>query len=800
MKYIDVNPVKVPAVLYADVDFAFSNINAIVKVDPLTELAKAAKANITKVCEYFGVENLAVKENRVPMSFDIETTNVTEFKTIKGEKKCIKCNSYMYKWQFGIGNTIIHGRTWDQFITLMNAIKDVNQKMDYISTYRVFDANLGFEFQFMAPRFEADGWNISIFAREQRNPITAMFEKDGFFIIFQDALQISNCSLSKLAKNYDLPSTKKDGDLDYSKPRNSKTPLTAEEMEYCSYDCRVLNDFYRWIYVNYVDNGLPFPLTSTGLVRHDTKSLFNSLEMSTVTKGKKRYKKESNFRKSVLPRLFPETYTEYRDLVEMCYSGGFTHANAALAGTLLENVNGGDFTSSYPYTIMFQKFPMSQFIADVAADFDTIRNNNKKGIATIFKARFRGFYTTTTHSTVSISKCYEYVENGKDLDRTQKQINAIVDNGRVVYADVITLYLTDIDLIENLDRFYSWNDVEIFEVKTARYGYLPDYVREACALFYSKKNQLKKAGLSETTAYILAKAFVNSIYGMMVQKLATGEIVYKEGLWEKVVDTIEGGSAELNTEVAYQRQIFDAKSGKLKLFLSPYWGVYVTSHARGNLFTILRQIDKDVIYCDTDSIYYRNPEKWQKVCDDYNAAIYAGNQAAIDDWNNTPGHEEMQLDIDDFRDLGEFDKLNKVGNYSRFITLGAKRYLKEGPKKDKDTGEIKIEVESTIAGLPKKALTEYADKLGVDPFEIFTNGMKIPDCKKCHRYNDKPHFDTVVDEFGNSEDMMEFASVGIYDIDFTMKITDNYMKVMLTYAEAQGREDFEEIYREVMDE
>ena len=113
------------------------------------------------------------------------------------------------------------------------------------------------------------------------------------------------------------------------------------------------------------------------------------------------------------------------------------------------------------------------------------------------------------------------MENGKDLDRTQKQINAIVDNGRVVYADTITLYLTDIDLIENLDRFYDWNDVEIFEVKTARYGYLPDYVRWACALFYSKKNQLKKSGLSETTAYRLAKAFVNSIYGMMVQKLAT---------------------------------------------------------------------------------------------------------------------------------------------------------------------------------------------------------------------------------------------------------------------------------------
>ena len=30
-----------------------------------------------------------------------------------------------------------------------------------------------------------------------------------------------------------------------------------------------------------------------------------------------------------------------------------------------------------------------------------------------------------------------------------------------------------------------------------------------------------------------------------------------------------------------------------------------------------------------------------------------------------------------FFDLGTFDKLNKLGNYTRFKTLGAKRYVKE---------------------------------------------------------------------------------------------------------------------------
>lgn len=797
--YHEVQPVDITPFNYTDVDYVMANI-ANITTFPADSIAPAAKSTRNKIRRMLGDDTIAVRENRAPMSFDIETTGVNKFETKKGVKKCVYSASYMYKWQFGIDDIIIHGRTWDQFISLMNAIRDNNSSgMEYMA-FRCFIANLGFEFQFMAPRLIADGWDCAVFAREARNPITATFTKQGFTMVFQDALQISNCSLSKLAENYALPSKKKDGDLDYSKPRNSKTKLTDEEMEYCSFDCRVLNDFYEWIYVNYVDNGLPFPLTATGLVRHDVKHYFNKFEKVKTTKtvnGKtKTYTKYSTFRKSVLPHMFPDTYEDYLDLVTNCYSGGFTHANAALAGRVLHDVNGGDFTSSYPYTIMFQKFPMTPFISDNITDLDTIRTNNANGIATIFKVKFTNLRTTTTHSTISISKSYEY-KNYASIDECQEALNAIVDNGRVVCADYMTLYITDLDLIENLDKFYEWDDATILMAKTSKYGYLPDYVRWACACFYSAKNKLKKAHMDKTTAYRIAKAFVNSIYGMMVQRLTTGEIAYNDGSWEKVVDAIEGADEHLNSEIEYISQIFD-ENGKVKLFLSPYWGVYVTAHARGNLFKILSQIGLDSIYCDTDSIYYQNPEKWQHICDEYNAAIYKGNLEGINEWNNTPGHEDMQLDIEHFKDLGEFDKLNKLGNYSRFKTLGAKRYLKEGPEFNDKTGEIEIHIESTIAGLPKSALIDRAEELGVDPFDLFQNGMEIPDCKKCHRYNDAPTTDTIIDEDGNVEDMTEFASVGIYDIDFTMKMGSKYCMVLETYAKTKERENFIETYKEVM--
>ncbi len=776
--YNEVNPVDITPINYTDIDYTVANVPALVTL-PNNNWVKADKATRNKICAAIGDNQIAVYENRSPMSFDIETTGVHKFKTVKGVKKCIYAASYMYKWQFGIDDTIVHGRTWPQFIDFIDAIADYNFDPNVYRVCRVFIANLGFEFQFMNRHLIKDGWTLDTFSRTARNPMTATFQKNGFFIMFQDALKISNCGLSKLAKNYSLPSKKKDGDLDYSIPRNSFTPLTDEELEYCSFDCRVLNDFFEWIYINYRDNGLPFPLTSTGLVRHDTKYYFNKLER--VATGKT--KKPSNFAKYILPKLFPDTYEEYSDFINNCYAGGFTHANAALAGYVINNVNGGDFTSSYPYTIMFQQFPMTPFepsscvttLADVA-------NNYAAGVATIFKARFTGIHATTSHSTISISKIYEY--NGS-IDDTQKEIDAIVDNGRIVYADHLTVYLTDLDYLENIAQFYEWDDVEIFDAKTSKYGYLPDYVRFACACFYSKKNQLKRAGMDGTTAYKLAKAFVNSIYGMMVERLNVSDIKYEDGDWFEYIDVIEGLSIEENAEVAYKRALF-TESGKLRKFLSPYWGAYVTAHARGNLFKILRQINSDAIYCDTDSIYYQNPDKWQHVCDNYNRNIYDTNRKIINEWNNTHP-ADMQLDINDFIDLGEFDKLNKKGNYTRFITLGAKRYLKE----------YDGETVATIAGLPKTALNEYAEANEQDPFDVFRNGMKIPDCKRAHKYNDFETSDIIVDQYGNVEEMHELASVGIFDIDFSMSLSSSYVNLLMFYAQDRVRKGIIEKYEEL---
>ena len=72
--------------------------------------------------------------------FDIETTKISENKT------------FMYHWQFSINETVITGRKWNEFISLVNII---NNKLKTINAHcYIFVANLGYEFQFMRKHFE----------------------------------------------------------------------------------------------------------------------------------------------------------------------------------------------------------------------------------------------------------------------------------------------------------------------------------------------------------------------------------------------------------------------------------------------------------------------------------------------------------------------------------------------------------------------------------------------------------------------------------------------------------------------
>jgi len=135
--------------------------------------------------------------------------------------------------------------------------------------------------------------------------------------------------------------------------------------------------------------------------------------------------------------------------------------------------------------------------------------------------------------------------------------------------------------------------------------------------------------------------------------------------------------------------------------------------------------------------------------------------------------------------LGSFEE-EYEGKPVRAKFLGAKRYI----IKD-DTG-----YHTTIAGLPKKSLNTLVDKLNlqhdmfdygkrVNMFDVFESDMML-NCevslKNAHTYNDTTHTDII-----DGVPCMEFSSVGIYPIDFTMKLSEMYLVLISAERESEKR-------------
>ena len=179
------------------------------------------------------------------MSFDIETSSFYEDKngviytnddyrklkhSVKAEKKAI-----MYIWQFAIEENVIIGRTWNDFLYFCKKLYDfLNLKERYIVVYV---HNLSYEFQFICKWFN---W-LDIFADSERKPIKAMTDTH---FIFKCSYRLSGYSLEVLANNLKSHNIKKMvGDLDYNLIRNSKTPISKEELKYCENDVLIVTSY-----------------------------------------------------------------------------------------------------------------------------------------------------------------------------------------------------------------------------------------------------------------------------------------------------------------------------------------------------------------------------------------------------------------------------------------------------------------------------------------------------------------------------------------------------------------------------
>jgi len=525
--------------------------------------------------------------------FDIETTNI-----ISETSKL----AFMYIWQCAICSdtegAVYLGRTWEDFEYLLRCIKE-HYSLDDGHRLIMWDANLGFEFQYIRKRLTWSANEYDFFAKEQRKPLLATTD----FIEFRECLSISGGSLAQLAKDY-TTTLKLKGDLDYKTERNSHTKLTATELGYSINDVVILAEWSKYIFSQYIEPSHLVPVTKTGLLRVEVKQAFKQL----VT-DRKAYME-------LMALAMPNEH-DYMFWFRYLFRGGFVHANLIYSDRLLFDVDMMDITSSYPNEMLTSdRYPVTPFI-DEPFSADALKTK-----ACIMAVEFYGLHNRGSHSIESLHKAIE-IEGAR------------IDNGRIYHAERLIVALTELDL-ENYTKYYKWAKMRILSFKTAKRGRLPIFIRSVLAKHYKRKSALKRAGLSKSPEYALVKSGVNSAYGLMVTRLQLDRVIYKDGEW---------GFDDVALDYA--------KEGGKQILL-PQWGIYVSALARHTLLSMVHELTEAcgdiVVYCDTDSIKHLPHPKASAIFERYNQA-------------KTAQLERLGLIGDDFKGLGWFDFEGKAQRF-----------------------------------------------------------------------------------------------------------------------------------------
>ena len=551
--------------------------------------------------------------------------------------------SLPYIWQFSFNDTVYYGRNIYSFLNLLD---DLPKDVEFICWVH----NLAYE-------HHAALINLmkvkKIFARSPHSPIYAVYEEYPN-ITFKCSYTLTNLSLDKWGKQLGIK--KLTGDLDYTIMRTPYTPLFDYELDYCERDCIVVYEGIKDHLKTYEDV-FDIPMTSTGKVRRVVKDM--------LTKDKE-YMKE-------IKRLVPRDREEYLRF-QSVFMGGYTHGNRKYVNKKITgHIEHVDIASSYPTWMVACKYPYNKwaYFGKIMPDPDTFEYR-----AYIVKLHFLNIKVTTWNTYISSSKCRGH--------------GILSDNGRVLKADELWLTCTEQDLITILNT-YTFDHVESEGTWVCQKRYLPTVFVKYILKLYEAKTALKGIE-SEADRYAISKTYINSLYGMSVTNIIQSEVTF--------TDDCEWIVEELTADM------IDYKLNKMKrwfdksYFLSYPAGCWITAYARRlGIWQCIEKIDNDLLYTDTDSLFYLGHKDWSW----YDKQVDDMLKAACD-------YHEIPFELT--RPCDKDGKTYPLGHLSReddciaFKTLGAKKYLEE-----REGGKFYM----TISGINKGAVAEL--KNGMDDFK-----------------------------------------------------------------------------------
>lgn len=644
------------------------------------------------------------------MTFDIEVTSafLENGKVIpyrKGESaeywNSLQPLALCYIWQFSCDGVVYYGRELRDF---EKVLQDIPSDVNCI----IWVHNLSYEFQFLSNFLE---WS-SVFARSSHKPIRAVPKKYKN-IEFRCSYMLTRLSLETWGKQ--LGFEKAVGYLDYDAIRTPLTKLTEKEMFYCERDCLVVEAGIK-SYVKKYGNQRSIPLTQTGTVRVETKErLMNNPDYVKFIK-----------------RLVPKSAEEYH-LLQTIFAGGYTHANRYWAGQTIQGlIEHYDFASSYPTVMVAEKYPMSPWVYE-GKDFPS--EDSFEDTAYILHLRFTNIHSTSFNT---------YIQSSKATCTNPKY-----DNGRVIKADSLEIYITEQDYM-TIRNNYEWDEMETLHVYSSRKDYLPLPFVEYILELYANKTELKDVeGMEEL--YMQSKQYINSLFGMCVTAIVQANVELVGDEW--IVNKLTKEYVEHKLQ-----QLAQSNPREKRYFLSYSWGCWVTAYARRNLWKCIESCDHDVIYCDTDSIFvmgkhdftWYNEEitrKLEDVCRKRNLDVNKTRP-------KTPKGKEKPLGIFASED-----------NCIEFKTLGAKRYVER-----REDGKLYL----TVSGINKQAVELLQDD--IDSFDDGFNFDKDADCvtKKLSTYI----YDMPKCKWDDGYVSTYTHGINLRRTGYLLSITDEYKKLI----------------------
>ena len=414
-------------------------------------------------------------------------------------------------------------------------------------------------------------------------------------------------------------------------------------------------------------------------------------------------------------------------LLREAFRGGNTHANRFYSGQILHDVKSYDRASSYPDVQCNQLFPI--------AEFKRGQDSVKYVLALIEKNR--PFICRVAFDNIRLTdKFWPIPYLSKDKSRNIKA--GLFDNGRILSAEHAETTVTDVDLKILFDE-YSFDNIYVSDVYYSRYGKLPPAYIHNIEKYFRGKTSLK--GTDDDYNYMKSKNLLNSIYGMSAQDPVKQSILYDCGNFR--LDTVPN-------EELYNKY--------MKRAFQPYqWGVWTTAHARKALEDGIKIAGHNCIYVDTDSVKFIGDADFSEF-----------NKTAIN------LSKQSHAFADDIKGKTHYMGVyEQEQTYSRFKTLGAKKYVYE---------YADGEVHCTIAGVNKKLggkeLMNVSRETGKDPLHLFRDGFifKMAGGNEVI-YNDFPN-DEEIELYVNGKKEIITRNESIIDSEYTVGITDEYAALL----------------------